>query len=220
MSRRPGLERRTRPDRPYRKVPVRRLLLECNRRLRDARGPRAFELIAALVYRWPQVQSGIVYLGDSCLDAGRPAHCCSSCRKQGRESCEHPHCCAARLMGERCGKTAHRAKFDLHRVGLVRLHGAGPRHCSCSRCGGDPAGGRIQATRGEMVSAATGYELDADMLGAGGPRASSGVAAAQTAERPEGARARYLSPAEARLREEGQAKLQRALEKMRQRAGP
>lgn len=205
-----GRRRATRPDRPYRKVPVRRLLLECNRRLREARGPRAFELIAALCYRWPQVQSGIVYLGDSCLDAGRPAHCCSQCRKQGRENCEHPHCCAARLMGGRCGKTAHRAKYDLQRVGLIRLHGAGPRHCPCSRCGGDAAGGRITAARGEVVSAATGYELEGDLSDPGG-----------RLERPPQAKpSAYTSPAQARLRREGQAKLQRALEAMRSRAGP
>lgn len=182
--------RRTRPDRPYRKVPIRRLLIECNRRLSGARGPRAFELVAALVERWPQVQSGIVYLGD--VKAG--------------------------AMMQRCGRTAHRAKYDLVRVGLIRLHGAGPGLCPCSRCNGGKrdesknAGGSIQNARGDTVSAATGYELDPELQAPPAPRAPS-------TRRPR-AGGRYESPAEARIRREGMAKVQAALEGMRGRPGP
>jgi hypothetical protein len=180
--------RRTRPDRPYRKVPIRRLLIECNRRLAGARGPRAFELVAALVERWPQVQSGIVYLGD--VKAG--------------------------AMMKRCGRTAHRAKYDLVRVGLIRLHGAGPGLCPCSRCNGGQrdeskfAGGKIFNAGGERVSAATGYELDPSLI----PPPS------RPAPRPAGVTARRLSPAERRVLAEGQAKLSRALDAMRPRPGP
>lgn len=170
---------------PYRKIPVRRLLFECNRRLSGVRGPRAFELITALVYRWPQVQSGIVYIGDA---------------KMGD------------LM-HRCGRTAHRAKYDLQRVGLIRLHHAGPRMCSCHRCGGSGAGGKILNGRGQSVSCATGYELDPEVLGREGTGATP-----RTRPVPPGRR--YDSPAEARVREEGRRKLQDALETMRRRAGP
>lgn len=179
--------RRTRPDRPYRKVPIRRLLIECNRRLAGARGPRAFELVAALVERWPQVQSGIVYLGD--VKAG--------------------------AMMQRCGRTAHRAKYDLVRVGLIRLHGAGPKCCPCAACGGQAAGGKILSSSGQVVSAATGYELD-PMLIQPPPTAHP-----STPGRPRaGGRPAYESPAEARVKREGMAKLNAALEKMRPRPGP
>jgi hypothetical protein len=171
---------------PYRRIPVRRLLFECNRRLSSVRGPRAFELVAALVYRWPQVQSGIVYIGDA---------------KMGD------------LM-HRCGRTAHRAKYDLLRVGLIRLHHAGPRMCSCRRCGGVGAGGRILNSRGQPVSCATGYELDPEVLGppVKTPRGGNG--------RPSSSSSRYVSPAQARVRAEGQAQLREALDRMRSRAGP
>jgi len=169
---------------PYRKIPVRRLLFECNRRLSNSRGPRAFELIAALVYRWPQVQSGIVYIGD--VKMGDLMH--------------------------RCGRTAHRAKYDLQRVGLIRLHHAGPRMCSCHRCGGVGAGGRILNGRGQPVSCATGYELDPEILGP--PVKAPGGGNGRS--RPNS----YVSPAQARLRAEGQAKVRDALERLRSRAGP
>jgi hypothetical protein len=173
--------RRTRPDRPYRKIPIRRLLIECNRRLAGARGPRAFELVAALVERWPQVQSGIVYLGDK----------------------------RAGAMMQRCGRTAHRAKYDLVAVGLIRLHGAGPKCCPCAKCGGASAGGKILNGRGELVSAATGYELDPSLIVQ--PRPAPPRA---------GTTRRQLSPAERRVMAEGQAKVARALENMRARPGP
>jgi hypothetical protein len=156
--------------------------MECNRRLAGARGPRAFELVAALVERWPQVQSGIVYLGD--VKAGG--------------------------MMRRCGRTAHRAKYDLVRAGLIRLHGAGPKCCPCARCGGQAAGGKILNGRGELVSAATGYELDPSLI----------PLPQQAAARRPGGTARQLSPAERRVRDEGRAKLARAMETMRARPGP
>ena len=159
-------------------------------------GPRAFEMVAALAYRWPQVQSGIVYIGDSCIDAGRE-HCCGSCRKQGRASCSHEHCCMARLM-RRCGKTAQRAKHDLQRVGLVKLHGAGP---------GVHAGGKFTGPEGP-TAAATGYELEAAIFAAPRP---------PRAPRPA---SDYVSPAVARVRAQGQAKMRQALESMRERASP
>lgn len=178
--------RRVRPDRPYRKVPIRRLLMECNRRLAGARGPRAFELVAALVERWPQVQSGIVYLGD--VRAGE--------------------------MMQRCGRTAHRAKYDLVAAGLIRLHGAGPKCCPCARCGGQAAGGKTLNGRGELVSAATGYELDPTLIKAPPTsRAQPGIG------RPR-AGGRSLSPAERRVLDEGRAKLARALDSMRPRPAP
>lgn len=187
------------PARPYRRYPIRRLLFECNRRLHDARGPRAFEAMAALMLRSPEVKSGIVYIGDSCIDAGRE-HCCGSCRKAGRRQCDHRHCCMSRLMGDRCGKTAHRAKHDLQRVGLVKLHGAGPQV---------KAGGKMLDHEQRAVGAATGYELDPELF------------TAEPAARP--ARSTLSDdrhPAEARVRREGQAKLRDALERMRSRAGP
>jgi hypothetical protein len=172
---------------PYRRLPVRRLLFECNRRLHGSRGPRGFEMVSALIYRWPQVQSGIVYIGDSCTDAGR----------------EHrsDHCCMAQLM-KRCGKTAHRAKYDLLRAGLVKLHGAGP---------GERAGGKILNQKGQAVGAATGYQLDPAVLDA--PRPPSTPKAASG----------YESPAQQRLRADGRRKLADAVERMRaasSRAGP
>lgn len=167
--------RRQRPDLPYRKVPVRRLLLECNRRLHASRGPRAFEMMAALVYRWPQVQSGVVYIGDEGM---------------------------AELM-KRCGKTAHRAKYDLARAGLVKLHCAGP---------GLRAGGKILNGRGQVVAQATGYEIDPSILKA----APESRAASRAQARPAGSG--YESPAQARLRREGQAKIRQALENMKARA--
>lgn len=184
--------RRNRPDRPYRKVPVRRLLFECNRRLHGARGPRGFEMIAALIYRWPQVQSGIVYLGDSCTDGGR----------------EHSsdHCCMAQLMG-RCGKTAHRAKYDLLRAGLLKLHGAGS---------GERSGGKILNQQGRPVGAATGYELEAAIL-------APPVAPAAVARRRVAPSSSYESPAQQRVRREGQRKIADALARLepgRGRAGP
>lgn len=184
---------RVRPDRPYRRIPVRRLLLECNRRLRDARGPRAFELLAALVYRWPNVQSGIVYLGD--LRMGE-------------------------LMGGRCARTAHRAKYDLLRAGLVQLHHAGPRLCPCRRCNGGTvdasksAGGTILDGRGRLVACATGYALDPDLF------------RDPIASRPPGgpvpARGGYVSPYEERVKREGREKLARAMDSIasKVRAGP
>jgi hypothetical protein len=160
--------------------------MECNRRLAGARGPRAFELVAALVERWPQVQSGIVYIGDE---------------KAGG-------------MMRRCGRTAHRAKYDLVDAGLVQLHGAGRGLCPCSRCGGDKtksAGGSILNGRGDVVSAATGYELDPTLTAPPAPRRSP--------ERPR-AGGRSLSPAERRIQAEGQARIAKALETMRARPGP
>lgn len=156
--------------------------MECNRRLAGARGPRAFELVAALVERWPQVQSGIVYLGD--VKAG--------------------------AMMKRCGRTAHRAKYDLVAAGLIRLHGAGPKCCPCARCGGQAAGGKILNGQGQVVSAATGYELDPALIG---PRPQ--LSATRRASTP-----RQLSPAERRVLADGQAKLARALDAMRPRPGP
>jgi hypothetical protein len=186
------------PAAPYRRYPARKLLFECNRRLRDARGPRAFEMMAALIYRSPQVKSGIVHLGDSCIDAGRE-HCCGHCRREGRRSCEHPHCCMARLMGDRCGKTAHRAKYDLLRAGLVKLHGAGPA---------ERAGGKILDGSGRPVGAATGYELDPELFAA---PASTGRSAPGPS-RPGVGRHTAATPAA------GLAKMRAAIE--RQRAGP
>lgn len=185
MSRRIHGPRRSRPDSPYRAVPIRRLLVECNRRLRT-RGPRAFEAVAALVKRWPEVQSGIVYIGDEKLGG---------------------------LMG-RCGRTAHRAKYDLADAGLVRLHGAGRGMCPCSRCGGQAAGGKILNARGQLVSAATGFELDPSILA--NPASPRGSAPGPS--RPGGGR--HESPAERRIREAGQAKIRDALAQLRDRAGP
>jgi hypothetical protein len=181
-----SVPRRVRPDRPYRKVPIRRLLIACNRRGLRARD---FALAAALIERWPQVQSGIVYLGDKR---------------------------AGELM-RRCGRTAHRAKYDLVAAGLIRLHGAGPGMCPCSRCNGGQrdeskfAGGKILTARGERVSAATGYELDPSLITSPSSKAA--------ARRP-GGTARQLSPAERRVLDEGRAKVARALETMRARPGP
>jgi hypothetical protein len=155
--------------------------MECNRRLAGARGPRAFELVAALVERWPQVQSGIVYLGD--VKAG--------------------------AMMQRCGRTAHRAKYDLVAAGLIRLHGAGPKCCPCGGCGGQAAGGKTLNGRGESVSAATGYELDPSL-----------IAQPRPAPRRVGTAPRHISPAQRRVLAEGQAKLARALDTLRGRAGP
>jgi len=173
--------KRTRPDRPYRKLPIRRLLIECNRRGLKARD---FELVAALVERWPQVQSGIVYLGD--LGAG--------------------------ALMRRCARTAHRAKYDLMAAGLIRLHGAGPKCCPCAGCGGQAAGGKILNAGGELVSAATGYELDPSLI----PPVSR-----RSAPRPSRSGAeRHLSPTERRALADGQAKIARALDAMRPRPGP
>lgn len=172
--------RRVRPDRPYRRIPVRRLLMECNRRIPKG-GGRAFLLVAALVERWPQVQSGIVYCGDD-------------------------------RMGElmrRCGRTAHRAKYDLVRTGLLRLHGAGPKCCPCSSCGGQAAGGKILNARGAVVSAATGYELDPSFTGPRPDHRSRGEGGRGVLA--DAAARSYESPAEARLRREGQERLRAAV---------
>jgi len=190
MSRRSG---RVRPDAPYRKLPIRRLLFECNRRLHHARGPRAFELVAALIQRWPHVQSGIVYIWDSC--------------EGGRHRSEH--CCMAQLM-RRCGKTAHRAKYDLADVGLIKLHCAGRGRCNCRRCNGEAAGGKILNSKGQSVSQATGYELDPSVL------AVPIISARKSQPRVSS----YESPAQRRLREQGQATMRKAVESMRSRAGP
>jgi hypothetical protein len=164
-------------------------------------------MVAALIYRSPQVGSGVVHLGDSCIDAGRE-HCCGGCRKAGFGRCDHAYCCMARLMGNRCGKTAHRAKYDLLRVGLVKLHGAGPKLCPCGKCGGGHAGGKILDASGRPVGAATGYELDPSLFAAP-PKGSP-------PSRPSG----YVSPAQQRVRSERKAKIDAALERMRPRAGP
>lgn len=189
--------KRTQAASPYRPLPVRRMMFECNRRLHEARGPRAFEMMIALVKRWPHVKSGIVYIGDSCIDAGRE-HCCGTCRRKGLTSCEHDHCCMARLM-QRCGKTAHRAKHDLFRVGLVKLHGAGP---------GVRAGGKIIDGHDLPVGSATGYELDPALFAAPRPP--------KTGRPP----SRYESPAQARVRSEGQRKLAETMRAIGARAGP
>src|ERR1700674_543782 len=99
--------RRPQPARPYRKYPIRAVLFECNRRLKDARGPRAFELIAALISRSPQVQSGVVYIGDDGMG-----------KLMGGCRCKKWRACACGFG--RCWRTAHRAKYDLPRVGLVK----------------------------------------------------------------------------------------------------
>jgi hypothetical protein len=190
-------ERRRRPAVPYRAYPVRRVLIECNRRLRGVRGPRAFEALAALIYRSPQVQSGVVYIGDCCAGEHRSEHCCM-----------------AQLM-RRCGRTAHRAKYDLADAGLIKLHNAGRGLCPCSRCGGDQskkAGGSILNAHGQVVGAATGYELDPSLFAPPRP------------PRPPASASAYRSPAQARAVSEGQARLAAALERMRpppaDRAGP
>lgn len=210
-------ERRRRPTAPYRSYPIRRVLMECNRRLSGAHGPRAWLVIAALIYRSPKVQSGIVYLGDSCTEAGRE-HVCGACRRNGKTACEHEYCCMARLIA-RSGKTAHRAKYDLADAGLIRLHNAGRRLCPCRRCNGgnaDPsknAGGSI--FDGERhVGAATGYELDPGLFAAPPPIHRGGRPPAP----PD--RKRYVSPAEERIRREGMGKIRDSLERMRSRAGP
>jgi len=197
---------RQRPDRPYRPISPRRLWLEFNQRLRQARGPRAHELMAALIFRWPQTRSGIVYLGDSCLDNGHAEHRCTSCRRENRQGCPHPYCCAARLMGNRCGKTAQRAKFDLMRAGIVRLHGAGP---------GVRAGGMVLNSRGQAVPAATGYELE-PLLFASRPAGSTPPP--ESMGRPTG---RPPAPtAQPATLEAGREKMRVALERLRGRAGP
>lgn len=185
--------RRSAPARPYRKYPIRRLLLECNRRLAGARGPRAWLALAALIHRSPQVGSGVVFLGDSCVDAGRE-HCCGSCRRNGKSSCEHAFCCMARLMS-RCGKTAHRAKYDLERAGIIRLHGAGA---------GVRGGGKMLDGTGRAVGAATGYELDPELFTT--PAPADQQASTST------------SPAQRRVAAEGMQKAREALERMRARS--
>jgi hypothetical protein len=157
--------RRNQAHLPYRRIPVRTLLFECNKRI-AARGPRAFEMMAALIYRWPQVQSGIIYIGD-----GRMAE----------------------LM-RRCGKTAHRAKRDLERCGLIRLHRT--------------AGGKILNSNGQPVAAATGYEIDPAVLEKKAPAPPRRPAAPSD------------TPAQARVRREGQEKIRAALDTMRARPGP
>jgi hypothetical protein len=157
--------------------------MECNRRFSAVGGPRAFELVAALVERWPQVQSGIVYIGDE----------------------------RAGALMRRCGRTAHRAKYDLAAAGLIVLHGAGPKYCSCARCGGPKAGGTIYNSRNEAVAAATGYELDPTLISN-----PSGRAAPSTRSNA----ARHRSPAEQRLVDQGRAKLAAALDNLRARPGP
>lgn len=202
MSRRRRIAgRQSRPAKAYRPFPIRRVLIECNRRLAGARGPRAFEAMAALIYRSPQVKSGIVYLGD----------CCAKAHTSDR-------CCMAQLM-KRCGKTAHRAKYDLADAGLIRLHNAGRGLCPCSRCGGDQskkAGGSILNAHGQIVSAATGYELD--------PALFAPPAAEQAAQVPAVAAGRQSRPPTSSGRpvtvEAGRARLRDALERMRSRAGP
>lgn len=184
--------------------------MECNRRLAGARGPRAFEAMAALIYRSPQVNSGVVYLGDSCIDSGRE-HCCGRCRKEGRARCEHEFCCMARLM-HRCGKTAHRAKYDLAEAGLIRLHHAGRKLCPCARCGGDStrkAGGSILDGDGRAVGAATGYELDPQVF----------AAPVERPARPTGAAATTLLRPPATIAQ-GLEKIRAALERRQDRAGP
>jgi hypothetical protein len=165
----------------YRPLPVNRLLKECNRRV-PSQGPRCFEMLVALVKRFPQVQSGTLYIGDEGI---------------------------AKLMGEgRCGKTAHRAKYDLLRVGLIRLKHAGPRMCPCGRCGGEKAGGTILNSNGKAVAAATGYEVDPALFGQ--PKSP----------KPPRPSSSYESPAQRRLREQNQDRMKRALESLRPRAGP
>jgi hypothetical protein len=96
MSRRSG---RLQPDKPYRKLPIRRLLVAVNQRCGHRRGPRIFEMVAVLIDCFPRVQSGVLYLGDEAM---------------------------GKLM-KRHEKTAHRAKADLLESGLVRLSCCGPR---------------------------------------------------------------------------------------------
>lgn len=164
--------------------------------------------MAALIFRSPQVASGVIYIGDSCLDAGREHHVCGSCRKAGKIECGHEHCCMARLM-RRCGRTAHRAKYDLADAGLVRLHGAGRRMCPCGRCGGTSAGGSILDQTGKPVGAATGYELDPEVFAVPVER-----------PRPTGAAPPAATVQQRLTLAAGQRQLADALERMRQRAGP
>jgi len=173
--------RRNQAARPYQPPSPRRIIAECKRRLWPMRGPRAFEAIAVLVELFPKRQSGVVFIGDLKM---------------------------AKAMG-RCEKTAHRAKYDLLRVGAIRLHGAGPRMCPCGGCGGAKAGGTIFNSNGQPVSAATGYELDPALLVQ--PRQSP-----RSPRKPTS----YESPAELRLREQNKGRMARALESLRPRAGP
>lgn len=189
---------------------------ECHRRA-PSQGLRCFEMLMALISRFPQVQSGILYIGDSCLDAGRE-HCCGACRKAGRR-CEHRYFCMAKLMGKgRCGKTAHRAKYDLLRVGLIRLVGAGPRMCPCEGCGGGKAGGTILNSNGQPVAGATGYEIDPELFGQ--PKQTRPRARGKERAISSGHGAVWASPAERRLQEENSARMHALVDDMRSRAGP
>lgn len=98
--------RRQRPSQPYRPVSRGRL----DREIRAAaqahglHGDRVWRLTRALLELLPKVQSGVAYMGDDGM---------------------------AKLMGRRAGKTAHRAKFDALRCGLIHLTGSGPKRCPC-----------------------------------------------------------------------------------------
>lgn len=146
------------------------------------RGPRCYELVAVLVQLFPQVQSGVVFKGDLGM---------------------------AGLM-DRCSKTVHRAKYDLLRCGLVRLHCSGPKMCPCSSCGGQAAGGKILNSRGQSVSAATGYQLEPALLSRPKQRRPPRAQRASSNE----------SPAERRLREEGRQRMAGIVAGLKARAGP
>lgn len=100
----------------------------------------------------------------------------------------------ARLMS-RCGKTAHRAKYDLQRVGIIRLHGAGA---------GVRGGGKMLDGTGRAVGAATGYELDPELFAT--PTSTERQASTTS------------SPAQRRVAAEGMQKAREALERMRSRS--